>query len=229
MTKKTAQQEKRAQQNNIILGVVVVAVVLAIGLIAINFSGIGSGGPEVDFASIPVTRTQDGAFVAGNPDAPFTLVVFEDYRCSHCVEYEPTIQRYLKDFVETGKAKFEFRMLQTASPDDTIFRLAQCAGEQVPARFFEFREMLFEMAARGWNPASAPRDFASKANLNYSEILGCTAGVTQIATDANLAQEARVTGTPFLLYRDANGNLSSMPIGQAPNYDALKSFVEPQV
>lgn len=226
MTRTNAQQKR---QNNIIIAVVGAAVVAAIALVVINFLGLGSGGVTVDYASIPVTRSEDGAFVAGNPDAPFTLVAFEDYRCHACLSYEPTLKQYLKDYVETGRAKFEFRMLQTASPDDTMFRLAQCAGEQIPARFFEFRDIMFDMSSRGWNPGSSPRDFATRAGLNYSDLLACTPDVAQVRTDAALATAVNVSGTPFMLYRDASGNLSPLPLGQAPNYDQLKAFVDPQI
>ncbi len=180
----------------------------------------------IDYNNISVTRTDDGAFVLGNPDAKFTLVVFEDYRCSHCINYEPTIIRFLQDYVVTGDAKFEPRMLQTASPDDSVFRIAQCAGEHNPDKFFEYREELFNMTSRGWDAAKSPRKFASKFDLSYSDILSCTNNVTQIATDATLAQKVGATGTPYVMYRDELGNIKLLDIGQAPAYDQLKAFVD---
>ena len=132
----------------------------------------------------------------------------------------------MKDYVETGKAKFEFRMLQTASPDDSIFRIAQCAGDQNPDKFFEYREELFNMTSRGWNQSSSPRDFASKFGLNYADILACTEDVTQVITDEELATAVGATGTPFIFYRTGDSDPLPMQASQAPNYDQLKAFVD---
>jgi protein-disulfide isomerase len=221
-------KRKGAGQNNLIIAVIVGAIAVAVGFIIINNLGLGAPAVDVNYEAIPVTRSEDGAFVAGDPQAPLTLVAWEDFRCGYCLSYEPTLEQFLKDYVETGKMKFEFRMLQTASPDDTIFRLAQCAGEQNPDKFYEYRHELFRMTSRGWSAANSPREFARNMNLNYDNLLDCAGGVTQIATDAALAQRVGVTGTPALALRRADGTLTLVP-GQAPSYSALKTYLDAQL
>gem|GEM_PF-6126817 len=41
------------------------------------------------FASLPQSRTEDGGFVVGKPEAPITIVEFVDYACPHCQTYRP--------------------------------------------------------------------------------------------------------------------------------------------
>jgi protein-disulfide isomerase len=182
--------------------------------------------PIIDYATIPVTRTEDGAFVAGNPNAQITIVVFEDYRCPHCINYEPTLERLMREYVATGKVKFEPRMLQTASPDTSVFLLAQCAGEEQPDRFFEFRSEIYNMTSEGWDAASSPREFANTFDLNFSDILACTSNADQVSIDQNLAQTVGATGTPFVLYKMGNSGLMAIPTGQVPSYDQLKEFLD---
>ena len=58
------------------------------------------------FADIPQSRTEDGAFVLGDPDAPVTIVEFADFMCPHCQAYQTTVNRFIEQYVATGQAKF---------------------------------------------------------------------------------------------------------------------------
>ncbi len=107
-----ARSTQANRQGILVLGVVVVVVVV-VAIIAIALSGAQSGG-DVDYASIPQFRTADGGFVLGNPDAPFTVIEFADFYCPHCQEYHPEIQKFLTNYVATGKAEFEYRIFPTA-------------------------------------------------------------------------------------------------------------------
>src|SRR4051794_33993937 len=42
------------------------------------------------YSDIPQSRTEDGAFVLGDPDAPITIIEFLDWGCPHCQAYKPT-------------------------------------------------------------------------------------------------------------------------------------------
>lgn len=226
----TPAKRKRGSQNQVLIGIVIAAVAAAAVLIGINAAGLSSSSVDIDYANIPVTRADDGAFVLGNPDAPFTLVIFEDYNCGFCQSYEATIKQYLRDFVQPGLAKFEYRNLRTASPSDTIFRVVQCAGEQQPERFFEFRAEMFNLVARsGWRDTTSPRQFAERIGVDYSQLLACASTANQVVNDELLARQVGVTGTPFVLFRNASGTIAPLPIGQAPSYSQLKAFVESQL
>src|SRR6188474_1184283 len=57
---------------------------------------------ENPYADIPFSRTEDGAPVLGNPDAPITIIEFADFACPFCQRYEPTMQEFIQEYVATG-------------------------------------------------------------------------------------------------------------------------------
>src|SRR5689334_6670070 len=54
------------------------------------------------YAAIPHSRTADGAFVLGDPNAPVSIIVFEDFTCPACQNYKPTMDSFVQNFVVTG-------------------------------------------------------------------------------------------------------------------------------
>ena len=48
-----------------------------------------------DYSGIPQTRSDDGAFVLGEADAPITIVEFADFLCPHCQTYHATMQKVI--------------------------------------------------------------------------------------------------------------------------------------
>jgi protein-disulfide isomerase len=215
--------------NNLVLGIMAIALIAGAIFIFLNVSGITQNSISIDYSKMPVTRTDDGAFVLGNPEAPLTVVTWEDFFCSHCHDYEPTMRQFIKNYVETGKVKYEFRMLRTASPNDALFRLAQCVGEADADAFFKGREMLFDMTSKGWDSATSPRQLAADLGIEYSQILDCTSDAQQLATDTALAEALGAGGTPTLLIRDANGNFipqSRTQLSTAPSYANLTAYLD---
>jgi protein-disulfide isomerase len=228
MSQKVKNDQK--QQTRLLLGAVLVgALVIAAGFVLLSASGGGLTRASIDYSAIPTTKTSDGAVVLGNPEAPFTLVVFEDFMCGHCQTYEPELETYIKEMVATGRAKFEFRMLQSASPSPLMFQLVECAEKIKPGSFYTAREELFYLARTGWRADSGPRSFASALGLNYNEVLTCQATATQHMTDAQLAQQVGAQGTPSVFIRVNN----SAPrvearLGARPDAATLRRFIEEQ-
>ena len=58
----------------------------------------------IAFDEIPQSRTEDGAFLLGNPDAPVTIILFSDFICPACLEYYPSIRAFMDVYVEPGYA-----------------------------------------------------------------------------------------------------------------------------
>lgn len=199
---------KPYNQNQLVFfGIIGTAVVLALVFILAS----GTGGSSLDksvFASITQSRTADGAFVLGSPDAPITLVEFMDFACSHCIEYKPTIDEFITRFVATGKAKYELRVLPTAGGEITAYayQLAECAEQQRQGAFWEAYVMLFDLGTRGGYNMGMARTFEERLGLNLNQLLNCQSTATQLSTDRQLATALRVTGTPkvFVRYGDSN-------------------------
>lgn len=225
MTQKTKNAPKR---NMLILGgVIVVAVVGAIAFVVLSSQSSFSE-LTTDYSKITQARQDDGGFVLGELDAPITVVAFEDFLCGHCQRYKATTEQFIDQFVATGRARFEYRMLPVVHPGYSRLagQLAECADTLRPGSFWNAHDALFEIAsARSFSDASS-RSFADMMDMSYAELLECTQEAVQIDKDILLANQYQVTGTPTVFVSYGNGPLQRTRFGQQPNFDQLAILVQ---
>ena len=155
------------------------------------------------FAGLPQSRTEDGGYVVGEPDAPVTIIEFADFACPHCQDYREVIDQAIVNFVATGQAKFELRIFPTAGGEITYFvgKLVECAEEQSPGAFWQSYELLYDYATSRQYTASVGRRLAADLDLNYSTLRACAEDAMQIDTDMAQAREWGVNGTPAIMVR----------------------------
>lgn len=222
----TVNKSSTISQRTLLIGIVVAAIAVAAVLIVVS-SGSGLAGSGIDYAALPQFRTADGGFVLGSPEAPVTLVVFEDFRCPHCQTYETELEQFVKEYVAKGKAQLEFRMMMSTSRSPLMFQLLQCAEEIKPNSFWKGREQLFTMARRGFNDATSPREFAASLGIDYNKVLDCVPNARQFVTDQNVAISTGVSGTPTVLVRYNGGTLQNPPVqlGPRPSIAQIRSFM----
>lgn len=241
MTKK-AQSPDNQQQYMIIGGVVTVAIIAAIIFIVISQNNASKS--NIDYSSVlsaeeaeNVTdsaseivivqeRTSDGGYIIGDRDAPFTLVEFADFRCSHCQDYFPTMEQFMEEFVMTGQARFEFRMFPSVDSTGATFATTECAADMYEGGFFPVHDEVFHIV-RTTNANSVARDLADEFDLNLDELLRCSRDADQFRTDAGVGQRAGVTGTPGMRMRLNGGALQPLPgvTTGAPSFEVLASLV----
>ncbi len=166
---------------------------------------------ENPYADIPFSRTSDGAPVLGDPDAPITIVQFADFACPFCQRYEPTMQAFIKQYVATGRAKYEFRILPTAGGEMTAFigSMVSCMEDQRAGVFWPLHDALYARAEQGEYDAEMLKEVAKQFDLNYVDALMCvgdTSKPLQAETDTQLAHSLSVNGTPAIRvrYKDHN-------------------------
>ena len=121
---------------------------------------------ERDLSSLPpapeepdTTKTPPGivdADKAATNGEPVQLVVFQDYECVHCADFEKENAELLKKYVDAGKLDVEYRnlnFLDKATPDQYSSRAANAAylvAEQVSAdQFLEYSEEVFTHQGTG--------------------------------------------------------------------------------
>lgn len=225
---KIKNSEDNSNRLMILIGMVVGAVVLIAGFI---FFLVPNSGSSIDYQNIPQNRTEDGAFILGNPEAAVTIVAWEDYLCPHCQAYEPELERFMADFVAMGKARFEFRMLPISDTSSLVFGLTECADNLKPGSFWNAHKAMFDIAAAGFNDRS-PREFADTMELSYSELLNCTSTATQYITDAtfaraftNSAGEPIITGTPTVGWRLNGSEVRFDVISRRPSYNEIAALI----
>jgi protein-disulfide isomerase len=194
----------KQQQLPIVIGVVVVVVVAVGAIIAASGS---MGGTEVNFSAITQSRGEDGSFILGSADAPITIIEFADYACPHCIDYHPEMKRFIKEFVETGRARFEYRTFPTAGGEITDFagRVGECAENQRAGAFWETYDMFYNLASTARFNQNAGQVVARELGLNYSDILDCTREAQGTRINIAYGSQAGVNGTPAVMMRIGDG------------------------
>ena len=225
MTQKT---KSSPQRNRIMLGaIIVVALVVAVAFVVLSSQSTFSE-VATDYSKIPQARQEDGGFVLGDPNAPITVVAFEDFLCGHCQSYNKTTEKFIEQYVATGRARFEYRLLPVVHPGYSRLsaQLAECSDTLRPGSFWNAHDALFQIAsARSFSDASS-RTFAEMMDMSYTELLECTQDATQVDKDIRLANQNSVTGTPTVFVRYGNGPLQKTRFGQQPNLEQLGILVQ---
>jgi protein-disulfide isomerase len=168
-------------------------------------------------AGLPQSRTADGAFLVGEPDAPFTLVVFADWACPHCIDYESAVVvPFVREFVASGQANYEFRPFPTAGGDTTVAaaQLAECAETFEPGAFWDSYATFFQMAELGaYSVNTILSTLSNRLSVTQDELIACVMEwdnnhetPLQIYTDYEFARQAGIGGTPAVLVRLNGGD-----------------------
>ena len=223
------EKPKTSRSNNqiIIALVIAAAVIAALAFVVLSSQG-GSSSDGSAYADIPQARQADGGFVLGSADAPITIVAFEDFLCSHCQRFKPTVDQFIAKYVATGMARFEYRIFPAVHPGYSPLagKLVECADSLRPGSFWHAHDVLFEIAsARAFSDQSS-RTFAESMDMSYADLLECTADATQVDIDTQLGTQLGVTGTPTIMVRYGSSSPQPNPFGRQANLDQLSMLVE---
>jgi protein-disulfide isomerase len=216
-----------------------------------------SSGPEVtakpvaapnngDWSTI-VTKSPEGGFIMGNPNAKVKLVEFGSLTCPHCAEFEEKGGKALVDnYVKKGLVSWEFRNYVRDPFDMTATLLARCGGE---ANFFGMTRTLFA-DQRGWigkiqaaDPAQLQalqgqppaKQFSAIADMGGLKTFAAQRGVPRAKAEQCLGDQAEIDrlvqmnsdagstynipGTPSFLI---NGTLAD----QTANWETLEPKIK---
>lgn len=179
-----------------------------------------------NYDAIPQSRTEDGAFLLGDPNAPVTVVAFEDFLCPHCQRYQSTIQDLILFRVTQGEANFEYRMLPAVDPvfSQLAAQLAECSVEQGISFWVAHDELFAIASSERFNNQSA-RTFADNLNLDYGTLLECTETASQVINDSQLASQLGVSGVPTIGIRINGGDIRLDLLPQQPTLEQLMTVI----
>jgi len=160
------------------------------------------------YAAIPHSRTADGAFVLGDPNAPVTIIAFEDFICPHCQRYKPTVDQFIATYVVTGEAKFEYRAFPVVDPTYSPYlpQLAECADNQQEGMFWPAYEVLYQMSTAREVGPSVANDLAGRLGLDANALIQCAPMASQVNTDRELAGRLHISGTPGVMVQYGDGD-----------------------
>jgi protein-disulfide isomerase len=197
-------QRSALSQNSTLIIAVIAVVAVVVAVVAVLLLNNRPTTSTESYADIPHSRTSDGGFVLGDPEAPLTVIEFADFACPHCQDYHPTITQFIEENVRTGKAKFEYRMfISGADPvwGEYTAKLAECAAEQQDGGFWPAHSVLFEIGSRGRFNEQTARTLSDRLGLNYAELLNCAGEADQVNTDVQLGTSLGVASTPTIMVR----------------------------
>jgi protein-disulfide isomerase len=146
--------------------------------------------------------------IGTNPDAP-KVVVYEDFLCPYCREFESSSRASLRDAAEHGKAVVEYRpfhLLQDDYSTEALTAWSAVLDKGTPQQALKFHDLLYEnqpYESDTHKPSISDLvDLAKKAGVKDTAVLDAmrqsdTAFVQAADTSAT---NAGVQGTPTVLY-----------------------------
>ena len=170
--------------------------------------------------SQPVEIPIDNSPVLGKSDAILTIVEFSDFSCPFCgaasgqskdmVEYmiskyptwQPMIPGIIKDYVETGKAKFVFKYSMGHTGGKPAMLVGLCLNDQ--GLFFKFHDKAFANQSNV-EDLSKMKDLAKSLGADVNKLQICLDSKkydSKLVDDQSLGQKIGIGGTPALY---ANG------------------------
>ena len=211
------------------LGKVLPKSLLIILLLCLNAATAAAQSSADPYADAPKSRAADGAFVLGDPAAGVKLIEFSDFLCGSCQNYEPIISSFVRDYVLTGQAQFEYRIFPVVDPQLSVesASLVECADTLKPGAFWQAHDLMFALVEQqGYTDQSKAR-FADSLGLNLEDLSDCAARAQQYAVDANYGFGLGVSGTPslFIQHGDAAPLPISLPLPE--HFPALVNALRP--
>lgn len=168
MSKTSARKraQKKSNSNLWIIGGVIAAAVVVLGLVAVNVFSPRT--PQVP------SKTSAGR-VLGKADAPVTIDLYSDFQCPICRRAELTIQALAPKYIDTGKAKVVYHNFAFIGRESTQAALAaECANDQ--NKFWDYATRLFDNQA-GENVGTFAdanlKRFAQDLNLDMTAFNAC--------------------------------------------------------
>jgi protein-disulfide isomerase len=231
-TKREAMREKRRQQQRRQRLIILFAVIGAALLIA-GFLIIPSLLPADDIVAItPISRPMVDGRSMGDPNAPVTIEVFEDFQCPSCQNFTENIEpRIVETYVGAGQVYYVFRHFPFLDDNairkesDQAANASMCAAEQ--NRFWEYHDIVFanwkgeNIGAYSDNRLIA---FAKSIGLEMSAFNACFEDnryEADIKADLEKGQSLQVSGTPSVF---VNGKI--LTPGFVPSFEQISQAVD---
>ncbi|WP_392565404.1 DsbA family protein [Utexia brackfieldae] len=145
-----------------------------------------------------------------------TLVVFTDYNCPYCKQFDPILEKVIQDNPE---AALIIKYLPYKGETSVIAAAkATAVWQQQPDKFWALNDLLFKKT--GMHTAETINQAMAKVGVD--KINSGDAQIKVVKEDYNLATGLNVQGTPFTL-------VGNQPISGAIPYEQLNEIVKQQI
>lgn len=164
------------------VGVIAAAVVVILGVVVAFLMSKDDTSSAAGTA--PAHVTDDGGYVVGDPDAPVTMTVVEDFQCPYCARFQQENASLLASYADGSQVKIEYRPIafldgkSTTDYSSRALNVAACVLDQDPDSFPAFHEALFADQPAEGGPGlddDTLIDMAVDAGATRSDVEPCVA------------------------------------------------------
>jgi protein-disulfide isomerase len=230
-------QRQQQRQRLITIGLIVLGAALVV--FAVVWQPLSSVGEIVTVT--PAALPNADGVTLGDPNAPVTIDVFEDFQCPACKSFtENTEPLVIQNLVATGQARYVFHnypfldgnSVGSSGESDQAANASMCANEQ--DKFWEMHSILYANLGVENQGAFSDRRLQAMAESigldmdAFNSCFNANKYEAEIQADFDLGEEMGVSGTPTVF---VNGNRVGAP-GKVASYqeivDAVNAIVPPQ-
>ncbi|PYE56661.1 DsbA family protein [Deinococcus yavapaiensis] len=187
----------RPARNNAVIVTVLVLAALIVGFFVWQrVTSTRASGTTIDVSNQPFL---------GNADAKVTVVVFEDFKCPNCKNFEENVYPTIKEkFIDTNRIRFAFVNFPFLGPDSTTAAVAaECAYQQSPQAFWQYKTIIYrgqKEETTQWATPAYLQELAGYVNgldaAQLSQCIASNATIEKVNADNALARRLNVGGTP---------------------------------
>jgi len=223
-------QRQQQRQRLITIGLIVLGAALVV--FAVIWPQIRSVGEIVTVT--PAAMPDADGLSLGDPNAPVTIDVFEDFQCPACSTFTENIEPLvIQNLVTTGRARYVFHNYPfldgngagSNGESDQAANASMCANEQ--DKFWEMHSILYaNLGAENMGGFSNRRLQAMAESIGldmdaFNSCFNANKYEAEIQADFDLGQDMGVSGTPTVF---VNGNRVGAP-GRVASYQEIADAV----
>lgn len=158
-------------------------------------------------------RDADDPYAFGSVDADIVIVEYADYRCGYCALWATTVKPALKEHIEDGRVRLEFRDMPVLGEESvTASVAARAAGQQ--GKFAEYQEALFSRTTEAATSGAGHPSFDEESLIEVASEVGVAdmnafreaLGSEEIRAEVLALREHNaqlgISGTPFFIVYD---------------------------
>ena len=204
---------------------------LALVMLLLCLAGVMALAQEDDiYADVHKARLPDGAFVLGNPDAGVKLIEFSDFLCGSCQHYKPIINGFIRDYVLSGQAQFEYRIFPVIDEELSALsgNLAACADTVQPGSFWRAHDAMFSLVTPQGFTSDSTAAFADMLGMDAEALATCAETQRQSAIDGLYGFTLGVTGTPSLFVQYGDSEPVAISRALPEQYRAIVNALRPE-
>lgn len=171
--------------------VAVAAVALLVAAYLVFFGGSGGGLSSNGEVTVDLQPTDH---TLGSPKAPIQFVEYAAPSCPHCAHWNEEVFPILKkNYIDTGKVYYVFRVLPLGSVDVAVEAMARCLPK---SSYFQFIDMMFRNQEK-WDPEfgvpdvhAALIDMGRIAGMSSEQVDRCISNQDELNKISQIGQDA---------------------------------------